>query len=175
MRVAIQVQSFAGFGQEVDDLGELDVQQGRQLVARQYKSVEIDCRGEEVGTEVARSVTNRVTFHQRTLYEVRRRQRSSGGHATPRTYASMLPAQLILSPPGRSAYRVMSRPTVGPWWPHRHFAKLTRTLSPLMTPPQRPAIDVSKNAARDSISPPSASSNCSPTVSNGSMMTHGEM
>src|SRR5262245_14586253 len=135
MRIPLQVQALARFHQEVDDFGELDVEQRRELRSGQHQRIEIYCRSYEIRAEVTGSVPNRVALDKNTLHEVGRRQ---GRHPIPRTYASMLPAQVILSPPGRSAYRVMSRPTVGPWWPHPHSAKLMLTRSPLITPPHRP-------------------------------------
>jgi hypothetical protein len=67
------MQALARFDQEVDDLGELDVQQWWQLRARPYDRIEIDCGSDEVSAQVSRTVTNGVAFNQRTLDEVRRR------------------------------------------------------------------------------------------------------
>lgn len=64
MRIAIKVQTFARFGQEVDDLLELDVQQGRELRPRHDQRVEIDCGSDEVSAEITRAMGRRLAFDQ---------------------------------------------------------------------------------------------------------------
>ena len=101
MGVPVEREALSRLDQEVDDLGELHVEQRRQLRARRDERVEIERGRREVGPEVPGAVEHLAPFDQGSPDEKGRR-RGRRAHARPRTYASMLPAHVILSPPGSS-------------------------------------------------------------------------
>src|SRR6202034_4166737 len=120
-----------------------DVEQWRHLGPRMHHAVQGDARSGERDSQVARPVHGIAALDHGAPQEERRgdprlRGRQVGAdrvHDSPRTYASTVPAQPILSSPWRSAYRTMLLRTDGPLQPQAQGLKSSEILSPVMTPP----------------------------------------
>src|SRR5262249_52647328 len=83
VRVAMQGQRFAGRDQEVDDLAQLDIEQGWKIRAWSDNPVEVQGRSRERVTKVPRGVLDLVSFNEFAAHEERR------SHAAPRMWASV--------------------------------------------------------------------------------------
>ena len=113
--VGVEVESCAQFHQEVDDLCGRHLQQRRQLAAWGDQFVEVDRGRGEIHAHVARGVLHRAAGDHPAAHEVVDTDHAVGSlagqggtrleraHDSPRTYASTVPEQPILSSPFRSA------------------------------------------------------------------------
>ena len=74
VRVAVEVERVSRLHEELDDLGELDVEERWQLRARRDHLVQVECRRNEVGAEVAGGVADGVALDELAAHEERRAQ-----------------------------------------------------------------------------------------------------
>ena len=155
---------LAGLDEEIDDLRQRDVEQRRHLGARMHHPVQVDPRRGESDAQVARAVHGVLALDQFAAQEERRGNRSSTGACGFRSVLTAFMTGLAhrhrrcrrsrscRRPRGPRSGRCCSR-TDGPLRPQAQGLKSSEILSPVMTPPQRPSSERSKNAARPSISP----------------------
>src|SRR3546814_20546814 len=100
--------ALTGRDKKIDDLGWRHIEQRRNFAAGMNGPVQVNRRRRERHAEIARAVLRVAALDGFAAQEERRGDDrlvvlDGGAHDTPRTYASTVPAQPILSSPSRSA------------------------------------------------------------------------